>query len=146
MSARIQPIALTDTGDNGTFDKDTIHGATITTTATLATFTLPLATGDGTWFNMHFLAASGNGMVIKTADTGDHMQGGIALATDDNSGVTMTAATAGTDDTITFNGTTTGCELGSHLTFKDIAEGIWQVSGHVGATGSEATPFSATVS
>ena len=54
--------------------------------------------------------------------------------------------TAAASDTITMNGTTTGGLVGDRILLKDIAAGFWQVQVIGAATGTEATPFSATVS
>jgi hypothetical protein len=54
-------------------------------------------------------------------------------------------ASAGSDDTITWNGTTTGGYVGDMIEIEDIASGLFQVKVLGKATGTEATPFSAAV-
>ena len=53
----------------------------------------------------------------------------------------------GTDDTITLDGTTTGgAAIGDYIELMDIAANQYVVRGNLTATGTEATPFSASVS
>jgi hypothetical protein len=54
------------------------------------------------------------------------------------------AATA-TDDTITLNGTTQAGTRGTTIELEDVEAGLWSVRVVGAATGSYATPFSATV-
>ena len=55
--------------------------------------------------------------------------------------------TAADSDTITMNGTTTGgVSIGDEITLIDIASNQYMVKGILTASGTEATPFSASVS
>ncbi len=113
-----------------------------------STVTLPSATGSGATFKfvINTLATSPAGHIVKVGNTTDVMQGIIGFA-----GVllgTQSAFAAGaTHDTITLNnGNKTGNQaIGEWVEVVDVASGVWSVSGMVGATGTPATPFSATV-
>jgi hypothetical protein len=109
------------------------------------TATLPAATGSG--FNYEFIvgtALTSNSNIIRVANSVDIMVGNAILLQD--AGDTMVGfETAGTSDTITFNGTTTGGVRGARALVTDIAAGVYWVQVVSAATGTEATPFSATV-
>jgi len=107
------------------------------------TVTLPLATGTGSMFDI-FAATTitSNNYIIKVAPGTDVMAGVLVLSTD-ISGVSM--PTGATADTITMNGTTKGGILGSSVRLIDVKTGLWAVSGMLVTSGTEADPFSATV-
>jgi hypothetical protein len=71
---------------------------------------------------------------------------GRAFVVSDGSAAVLGYATAASSDTITLNGTTTGGIIGDHIEIIDMIAGTFGVSVFTAATGSEATPFSATVS
>jgi hypothetical protein len=108
--------------------------------------TLPAAAGTGARY--HFIigtAVTSNATTIKVADADDVMVGNALMATDDGNTPNMFKAASG-DDTITFDGSTTGGIKGDSVELVDIAANTWWVRVVGAATGSEATPFSATVS
>lgn len=112
--------------------------------ATLA-ITLPEATGTGDVYTVvQGIAATSS--TIVTADTSNAGFRGMLQALDADNEATLTswpAAVAGTDDTLTFNGTSTGGRIGDHFTFTDVATDKWLVAGQITESGgSEVTPFS----
>ena len=116
-------------------------------TLTGSTVTLPAAVGSGAKFKFRVsVLATSNSHIIKVANSVDVMQGIILAGGDTATTVINHWATAGTSDTITLNRTTTGStQLGEWVELEDVAPGVWQVFGVVEQTGTEATPFSATV-
>lgn len=105
--------------------------------------TLPAATGSG--LRLFFVV----GTTFTTAGTikvtGDDTMAGNAILFQDG-GDTMVGFEAGaTADTITMDGTTTGGLKGASVYLIDIAADLWFVHYRSAATGTEATPFSATV-
>lgn len=109
--------------------------------------TLPAASGSGSVYRFVIgTTITSNSTTIKVANTSDAMQGFSMIVSDDAGGpVKGFIAAAGTDDTITFNGTTTGGYIGDTVEIIDIATNVFQVRILGKATGTEATPFSATV-
>jgi hypothetical protein len=93
------------------------HTITLDRAAGIAV-TLPAATGTGNKYTF---------MLQDGGDTAVHFEAGA------------------TDDTVTFNGTTTGGYAGAIAEFQDVATNTWFVRVKSAATGTEATPFSATV-
>lgn len=109
------------------------------------TATLPAATGSGAVFRFTTkTAVASNNNIIKVADSTDVMSGSLTV-TDQAGGGCEAFATAATSDTITMNGSTTGGLAGGILTLIDVATNLYAIHGNVVATGTEATPFSATV-
>lgn len=116
-------------------------------TAAGTTCTLPAATGTGNIYTFATtLLATSNSHIVKVANATDVMTG--ALMTVDNADGTCTVfGTVAASDTITLNRTTTGSvKIGERFHVQDIKTGYFSVWGFVIATGTEATPFSATVS
>lgn len=110
-----------------------------------AAITLPAATGSGEKYTFVIgVDATATGHTIKVANTADAITGVSVLATTDTAQVTGFATTA-TDDTITLNGTTKGGAMGDRIEIIDVATAKFQVSIVGRATGTVATPFSATV-
>ena len=107
--------------------------------------TLPAATGSGVQFEFFVLTTiTSNSTTIKVANSTDVLRGHAVQPAD--AGSTMNGWEASsTDDTITFNGSTTGGIAGDIVRLVDIAAGYWFVQLIGSATGTEATPFSATV-
>ncbi len=106
--------------------------------------TLPAATGSGT--RLRFVVGttvSSNSTTIKVV--GDDTMTGTALQLADSDASVNGYETAADTDTITFDGSTTGGIKGDFVELIDIAADLWFVSVRGSATGSEATPFSATV-
>lgn len=116
-------------------------------TAAGSTCTLPAASGSGARFRFHItVIATSNSHIIKVANASDTMVGVIASISDDAANVVKPFFAAGTDDTITLNRTTTGStRVAEWVEVVDLAANLWQVNGVIAATGTEATPFSATV-
>jgi hypothetical protein len=116
-------------------------------TAAGSVVTLPKAIGSGVSFLFVVtVLATSNSHIVKVGNTTDEMQGIILMNGDTAANAAEAFAAADNDDTITLNRTTTGSvTLGEHIEVIDIAAGVWQVRGSVSATGTEATPFSATV-
>jgi hypothetical protein len=111
------------------------------------TYTLPAATGTGNTYTFVVGAtATGTGTyVIKVKNSTDVMAG-RAYTLQDNAGDTIVGfETAADSDTITLNGTTTGGTKGDIVTITDIGSGLFLVKCDLTGTGTEATPFSATV-
>jgi hypothetical protein len=65
-----------------------------------------------------------------------------STTTSDNAEAFKTAASS---DSIEMNGTTKGGVAGDLYILKDVASGVWSVQGFTAPTGTEATPFDATV-
>jgi len=141
MSYSFLPVSLSA---STTLDPD-IHGNTVTSLNAAAglTVTLPAASGSGMVYDIFVgTTVTSNSYVIQVASASDVIQGGLGVSTD-AAGVVI--PTASTSDTITMNGSTTGGLIGSNLRLKDVASGVWSVSGVLLSTGVEATPFSAAV-
>lgn len=108
--------------------------------------TLPAAAGTGDTYTFFMaVAATGTESTIKVANATDVMKGVIWAATtsSDNAEAFIAGATA---DSIEMNGTTKGGVIGDRYELTDIATGVWSVKGFTAPTGTEATPFDATVS
>jgi len=108
--------------------------------------TLPAATGTGHIY--HFFVKTtitSNTTTIKVADATDVMAGIASVANDSDASASL-FETAASTDTITFNGTDTGGLVGATVELRDVATNLWAVNVRGAATGSEVTPFSATVS
>lgn len=112
-----------------------------------STCTLPAATGSGTRYAFVVSAVpSGGSHVVKVANGSDIIQG-LILGMTDNSAAVVGYRSADTSDTVTLDGTTMGgAERGDWFEVEDIGANLWSVRGSVSQSGSEASPFSATVS
>jgi hypothetical protein len=142
MPNPLKPIAVTA---SLTLDW-TVHGGTTVVISKADGFivTLPAATGSGVEFDVLVgTAVTSSTGVIKVANASDTMTGTLAVSTDIGGTVAPTAADS---DTITMNGGTTGGLKGSRVFLKDVGANLWAVSGGLVSTGTEATPFGATVS
>ena len=109
--------------------------------------TLPAAAGTGNVYRfINQTTISSNSTTIKVANASDAFIGFSNVISDDAGGPAKGfIASAGTDDTITLNGTTTGGYAGDYVEIRDIATNVFSVQVYGKATGTEATPFSATV-
>lgn len=106
--------------------------------------TLPAATGSGTVLKfITGTTVTSNSTTIKVV--GDDVMAGLAVLAQDGGDTVVAFETAADTDTITLNGTTTGGIKGGSYELIDIAADLWWVRGVGMATGTEATPFSATV-
>ena len=123
-------------------DADTV--LTVNAAAGL-TLTLPAAAGTGDTYTIVIgTTVTLNSVLVKVANASDTMRGVAVVAQD--AGDTAVAFEAGaTADTITMNGSTLGGLLGDRIILTDVATNLWSVNIIAAATGTEATPFSATV-
>ena len=140
-----EPLAVT--GATLTCSRDVHGGRTIAIDAAAGcAVTLPNATGTGSVFRFFIgTTITSNSTTIKVNNATDVMSG-RAYVISDNSAAVLGYATAASSDTITFDGTTTGGYAGDIVEITDAIAGTYLVQVHTKATGSEATPFSATVS
>lgn len=107
--------------------------------------TLPQATGKGDMYRFQMqVAATGTAHTIKVANSTDVMQGVSWVLTTSSANV-VGYATSATSDTISLNGTTTAGVVGDIIEISDVKTGFFSVKLFVQATGTTATPFSATV-
>lgn len=105
--------------------------------------TLPAATGSGA--KLHFVLGTTYTTAGTIKVTGNDTLVGSALIAQDAADTAVMFEASGTDDTVTLNGTTTGGIKGDSVELIDIATDLWFVRMVASATGTEATPFSATV-
>lgn len=106
--------------------------------------TLPAASGSGAkLFFVVGTTVTSNTTTIKV--TGNDTMTGLAIQSLDGGNTVQAYETASDSDTITFDGSTTGGIKGDVVELTDIAADLWLVRVTGSATGSEATPFSATV-
>lgn len=114
------------------------------------TVTLPAATGTGDVYRFVIgTTATSNSNIIKVANATDVMNGSLALQQDtDSAGTLKLWAAADNDDTMTFAGAaTTGGTAGAFIQCVDYKAGFWSCQAWTKSSGgSEATPFSASVS
>ena len=111
--------------------------------------TLPAAAGTGNKYTVIIgTTITSNSTTIKAANASDSFYGlafGVDTDAEGASGYTWNADSG--DDTVTLNGGATGGIAGDSFTFTDFAANKWHVHGEITQSGgSEATPFSATVS
>ena len=103
-------------------------------------------------FTLKFIVSVVNtsNYVIKVADATDTIDGSVVVTNDSTDGGTASLIswpTLAATDTITLDGTTTGgVNIGDYVLLTDIATNQYTVSGLLNASGTEATPFSASVS
>lgn len=106
--------------------------------------TLPAAIGSGAEYRFYVgTTVTSNSTTIKVV--GNDIMVGTAIVANDTDASASIFETASDSDTITFNGTTTGGIKGAWVELVDVATDTWWVRITGAATGSEATPFSATV-
>lgn len=143
--ASMAPVNTTAT--SLTITKASHAGRTVTiSSAAPIAITLPQATGTGSKYRFVVLvAATGTSHTIKVANATDVMTG-YAYAVTTSSDNAEAFKTSATSDTISMNGTTTGGVVGDLYEIEDVATGIFSVMCYTAPTGTEATPFSATVS
>ena len=137
---------ISATGATLTCTADTHAGRTIVISAVAGcAVTLPAATGTGSVYRFIIGATiTSNSTTIKVANTTDVMSG-RAFVISDGAAAVLGYATGATSDTITLNGTTLGGLIGDHIEIIDAIAGTFAVRVFTAATGTEATPFSATV-
>lgn len=124
------------------------HGGGVTVVAARAagiTMTLPKNLGHGTEFDIHVgTSITSNALIIQVADSVDVMTG-IAYVAQDAGDTVAAYETAADSDTINMNGSTRGGTRGDRIKIKAVQAGIWSVQVFSSGTGTEVTPFSATV-
>ena len=109
------------------------------------TLTLPAAAGTGYTYAVTIgTTVTSNSVIVKVANASDVMTG-TAINAADGGDTAVMFETAASSDTITMNGTTTGGIKGDRIILKDIATNLWSVAVVGSASGTEASPFSATV-
>lgn len=107
--------------------------------------TLPAATGSGARYEFYVATTvTSNTTTIKVANASDTMRGN-AIVGQDGGDILVLFEAGATADTVTLNGTTTGGLLGDFVILTDMKANLWHVRAVLAATGTEATPFSATV-
>lgn len=109
--------------------------------ATLA-ITLPEATGTGNVYTiLQGIAATSS--TIVTADTANCGFHGFIMGSDTDAAGNYNWVATGAQDTITFNGTSTGGKLYDWIRVTDVATDAWLLEGNIKQSGgSEATPLS----
>ena len=146
VGAVIATPPVASTGATLTCTRD-VHGGrmNVINAAAGCAVTLPNATGTGSVYRfMIGTTITSNSTTIKVNNTTDVMSG-RAYVISDNTAAVLGYATGSTDDTITLNGTTLGGYAGDVIEITDAIAGTFLVEVHTKATGTEATPFSATV-
>lgn len=113
--------------------------------AATQTLTLPKAKGDGLTISVYMPVTATGNKVIRVIDSVDVFQGGSLALPSAGGAVNYFAAVAGTSDTLTLNGTTTGGIRGTEVVFTSVQAGVWDVEVFAVCSGTVATPFSATV-
>jgi hypothetical protein len=139
------PVATTATSLAITAAAHANRTVVVNSTAAIA-ITLPQALGTGNKYKFVVgVAATATSHTIKVANATDVMTGYAfcVTTTSDNAEGFKTSATS---DTITLNGTTLGGVVGDIIEIEDIKTGVFSVRLSTAPTGTEATPFSATVS
>ncbi|TIV83794.1 MAG: hypothetical protein E5V64_06410 [Mesorhizobium sp.] len=117
---------------------DTLAGSTVT---------LPASTGKGAKYRFCISTVpTSNSHIVKVQNSTDVMSGVIVAKADDAASTLIGWSTAASSDTVTLNRTTSGGTIkGEWIEVEDIAAGFWAIRGVIAATGTEVTPFSATV-
>lgn len=132
-------LTLTVADHNGkTIRLDTLTGSVVT---------LPASTGGGAKFRFYIsVIPTSNSHIVKVANASDTMIGYVQTISDDAPPTVKGFKASGTDDTLTLNRSTTGAvQLGEVIDVEDIALNVWLVQARTQSSGTEATPFSATV-
>ncbi len=140
------PVSITSA--TATLDRETYAGRTILLNrAAGISVTLPPATGTGDVYEFIVQTTFTGAAEIKVANASDIMTG-TAILFQDSADTVVGFATGATADTVDLfeTGNTTGGIKGARVTLKDIATNLWYVNYVSDAAGTEATPFTATVS
>lgn len=141
----MQPISVT-TSTLSITKRNHAGAALVANRAAGIAFTLPASDGSGAEYEIIVgTTVTSNTTTVKVANATDIMSG-LAINAADGGATAVAFETGASDDTITMDGSTTGGIKGDRIRLKDIASGIWHVQVIGSATGTEATPFSATVS
>lgn len=107
--------------------------------------TLPTALGTGLEFKFVFAATVGSGAMTIKSVRGADVWFGLALGLDGDGVPANAWAASGTVDGANFDGTTQGGVVGDTITLLDVAANKWLVQARVQQSGTEATPFTDTV-
>jgi hypothetical protein len=144
LTPKVGPVNVTTS--TVTLQEDLHEGRTITLNrAAGIAVTLPASTGQGAKYQFFIgTTVTSNTTTIKVANASDIMAG-FALQAQDAGATLQMFETGATDDTITFNGTTTGGIKGDFVELEDVSLNVWRVRVTSAGTGTEATCFSATV-
>jgi len=138
------PVATTATSLTITAAAHAGRTVVVNSTAPIAV-TLPQATGTGNKYRFFVgVAATGTASTIKVANATDVMSG-CAYCVTTTSTNTEGFACSATSDTISLNGTTLGGVVGDIVEIEDVKTGVFSVKMFTAPTGTEATPFTATV-
>jgi hypothetical protein len=115
-------------------------------TAAGSIVTLPTSTGGGAVYRfLVTVTATSNSHIIKVGNATDEMRGFVVADASEATAPNIWWA-ADNDDTITLNRSTTGLAAqGEWFEIVDGLSGHYMVRGFVQQSGTEATPFSATV-
>ena len=108
--------------------------------------TLPAATGSGDTYDLNVIASlTSAAWIFRTnVATGDRFTGGVEI---DDTGDTAALAAAAffpagaSDEVLTLAFAATLGTIGTYVTLRDIASGIWQVRGYLGGSVDPATPW-----
>jgi len=118
----------------------------VTGTATAA-YTLPEATGTGNEYPIYIGQVNTNGLTFVTPDLVNSLMYGKAnmLDVDSTAATAFFTVTAGDTNTVTFDGTTKGGQIGDTVIFTDLATDVFavHVESRVPAGSNVASPFSA---
>jgi len=117
------------------------------TTAGAMTWTLPAATGTGDFYMFLMgILATGNHVIVCSETTTHRMIGSNTVADGDTLFLPAAFKPGASDDTFTWNGGTTGGELGDWVKMTDVATNKWLVEGAAQTQTGETptTPFSNT--
>lgn len=145
MSSLLTPVSVTSATVSLNSDSHANRYVVLNRAAGI-TVTLPAATGTGNVYKiMVGTTVTSNSDVIKVANATDVMAG-LALGDDGDGEPANGWATTSTTDTVTMDGTTTGGVRGDYVEIADVSSGLFHVRAYLTQGGSEATPFSATVS
>ena len=108
--------------------------------------TLPAASGSGNNYKFYVdtLVVSPGTYVVQVANATDVIQG-QAFGDDGDGEPGNGWSTSSTSDTFTMDGSTQGGYKGDSVEILDIAAGLFVVKAYLTQTGTEATPFSASV-
>lgn len=141
----IQPISVTSSTLSVT-KRNHAGAVLVANRAAGITATLPASDGSGARYEIVVgTTITSNSLIVKVANATDIMTG-VAINAADGGATAVAFETGASDDTITMDGSTTGGVKGDRILLTDIASGLWHVQVIGSATGTEATPFSATVS
>jgi hypothetical protein len=147
IGAVVATVPISATGATLTCNRD-VHAGRVTVISAAAgcAVTLPNATGTGSVYRFLIGATITSNTTTIKVNNGTDVMSGRAYVISDNSAAVLGYATGSTSDTITLDGSTTGGYIGDIIEIIDAIAGTYQVKVLTKATGTEATPFSATVS